>query len=493
MADSILKIRTQDGDKPIGYPGLADKPVANKELDTEGAFADAKAVGDKFKEVKTETDSLKEDLGDVVQLSENLISLSKESAVIIDNVTPTLEFPNVGSVKITQPSRANVKIAFPINMPDDTDLASEYAISIKSDIALNSLARVMIVVDASTMSQGTVIKPVLQQSEDYRSWSATGSFDNVKKKYVYIMLPYNIPSATFEISVKKNVDKTIKLSAIKGLGDSNFDNMTQKRLKTVDYLEKEVGKDLSEKTLIILNFEYPTGAGDVFYDARQTLLESYGFKGSFAFTEELSDNQIIRLHNLVNNGHDISIYNQSTTGRPDDVNDVSKQTEWNKYIKDIIDLANSYGVRNPVGYHCKYNQIGKALYNALLANGFKIARCTNGVSVGLIPGETEDSKYIKSFDKIMTVVDTAGMASSSTSGGYIYWIKQCVQNGWDFSLFGHAMEDVDENTAVSDSVNFKKYVYVEILDYIKQCVDDGTVAVVTWQDFYNIRSKKLIN
>lgn len=63
MADSILKIRTQDGDKPIGYPGLADKPVANKTLDIEGAFADAKVVGDKFKEVKAETDSLKEDLG----------------------------------------------------------------------------------------------------------------------------------------------------------------------------------------------------------------------------------------------------------------------------------------------------------------------------------------------------------------------------------------------------------------------------------------------
>lgn len=62
MADSILKIRTQDGDKPIGYPGLADKPVANKTLDIEGAFADAKVVGDKFKEVKAETDSLKEDI-----------------------------------------------------------------------------------------------------------------------------------------------------------------------------------------------------------------------------------------------------------------------------------------------------------------------------------------------------------------------------------------------------------------------------------------------
>lgn len=66
MADSILKIRTQDGDKPIGYPGLADKPMSDETLSIQGAFADAKAVGDKFKEVKTETDSLKEDLSNKI-------------------------------------------------------------------------------------------------------------------------------------------------------------------------------------------------------------------------------------------------------------------------------------------------------------------------------------------------------------------------------------------------------------------------------------------
>lgn len=64
MARSILKIHTQNGDIPIGYPGLADKPIADKTLSEEGAFADSKAVGDKFKEVKTETDSLKGDLDD---------------------------------------------------------------------------------------------------------------------------------------------------------------------------------------------------------------------------------------------------------------------------------------------------------------------------------------------------------------------------------------------------------------------------------------------
>lgn len=62
MAKSILKVHTQNGDVPVGYPGLADKPIADKTLSEEGAFADSKAVGDKFKEVRAETDSLKEDM-----------------------------------------------------------------------------------------------------------------------------------------------------------------------------------------------------------------------------------------------------------------------------------------------------------------------------------------------------------------------------------------------------------------------------------------------
>lgn len=70
MAESILKIHTQNGDVPVGYPGLADKPIADKTLSEEGAFADSKAVGDKFKEVKAETDSLKEDLVNVADAIE---------------------------------------------------------------------------------------------------------------------------------------------------------------------------------------------------------------------------------------------------------------------------------------------------------------------------------------------------------------------------------------------------------------------------------------
>ena len=66
MAESILKIHTQNGDIPVGYPGLADKPIPDKTLSEEGSFADSKAVGDRFKEVNAETDSLKEDLSNKI-------------------------------------------------------------------------------------------------------------------------------------------------------------------------------------------------------------------------------------------------------------------------------------------------------------------------------------------------------------------------------------------------------------------------------------------
>lgn len=78
MAESILKIHTQNGDVPVGYPGLADKPISDKTLSKEGAFADSKAVGDRFKEVNAETDSLKEDLTNFAKNGEYLLVNSWE-------------------------------------------------------------------------------------------------------------------------------------------------------------------------------------------------------------------------------------------------------------------------------------------------------------------------------------------------------------------------------------------------------------------------------
>ena len=43
MAETILKVHTQNGDVPVGYPGLANKPIADKTLSVEGALPTPKS------------------------------------------------------------------------------------------------------------------------------------------------------------------------------------------------------------------------------------------------------------------------------------------------------------------------------------------------------------------------------------------------------------------------------------------------------------------
>lgn len=63
MADTFKGIITADGKKrQLPYRNVIETPVSDETLSIQGAFADSKAVGDKFKQVKAETDSLKEDI-----------------------------------------------------------------------------------------------------------------------------------------------------------------------------------------------------------------------------------------------------------------------------------------------------------------------------------------------------------------------------------------------------------------------------------------------
>lgn len=63
MADTFKGIITADGKKrQLPYNAVVETPVSDTTLSLEGAFADSKAVGDKFRKAKAETDLLKEDL-----------------------------------------------------------------------------------------------------------------------------------------------------------------------------------------------------------------------------------------------------------------------------------------------------------------------------------------------------------------------------------------------------------------------------------------------
>lgn len=58
MADTFKGIITADGKKrQLPYRNVIETPVSDETLSIQGAFADAKVVGDNFKKTKAETDS----------------------------------------------------------------------------------------------------------------------------------------------------------------------------------------------------------------------------------------------------------------------------------------------------------------------------------------------------------------------------------------------------------------------------------------------------
>lgn len=68
MTDTFKGIITADGKKrQLPYENVLNKPVSDETFSIKGAFADSKAVGDKFAKVDSETASLKEDIDYVIQ------------------------------------------------------------------------------------------------------------------------------------------------------------------------------------------------------------------------------------------------------------------------------------------------------------------------------------------------------------------------------------------------------------------------------------------
>lgn len=86
MADTFKGIITADGKKrQLPYGSVLDKPVSDETLSIQGAFADSKAVGDKFKEVKAETVSLKEDIAGIRIKYANLFNINPNVQDVIIN------------------------------------------------------------------------------------------------------------------------------------------------------------------------------------------------------------------------------------------------------------------------------------------------------------------------------------------------------------------------------------------------------------------------
>lgn len=102
MADTFKGIITADGKKrQLPYGNVLETPVSDTTLSVQGGFADAKVVGDKFTEVKTETDSLKEDLTEI----SNTVFLNGEKKIewVTGFVNTAGNFNTSGADKILKP------------------------------------------------------------------------------------------------------------------------------------------------------------------------------------------------------------------------------------------------------------------------------------------------------------------------------------------------------------------------------------------------------
>ncbi len=79
MADTFKGIITADGKKrQLPYSAVWETPVSDETLSIQGAFADAKVVGNNFKKIKAEIDSLKED---ITLINELVVSVSLKEEI----------------------------------------------------------------------------------------------------------------------------------------------------------------------------------------------------------------------------------------------------------------------------------------------------------------------------------------------------------------------------------------------------------------------------
>ena len=265
---------------------------------------------------------------------------------------------------------------------------------------------------------------------------------------------------------------------------SVIDRKSRNDIEGLDTRLNDLEKAIPPKkhTRVILNFEQEDTVPSEYYLERQKLLESYGFKGSFALSnlffegDGLDSEQISRVIDLQNSGHDISLRG-GVGGRPSDLDDTSEANQllWDNYINGAINRAENIGVFNMVGYQCMNNVIGDALYNSLKKAGFKYARVYRTDKYG-----NDGTDYIKVYteDGSMSVVNCFGFVNTTGFDSIKKRIDTAVQNGWDLCLMSH---NISDNPTYEQTL---KSVYIQALDYLKTLHDNGTVDVVTWHELY---------
>ena len=135
MADTFKGIITADGKKrQLPYGNVLETPVSDETLSIQGGFADAKIVGGKFAKVNETTDSLKEDIDNVISSQYRNINDIIQSGGILINLELEVGGLDLSSGKTTTNtnsfrSKTYINVGMLNTLTNNTDLDGRLGIA----------------------------------------------------------------------------------------------------------------------------------------------------------------------------------------------------------------------------------------------------------------------------------------------------------------------------------------------------------------------------
>lgn len=226
-------------------------------------------------------------------------------------------------------------------------------------------------------------------------------------------------------------------------------------------------------SFIVLNFD----AQDDMYVERKRILDTYGFVGNFCLSYHrlkngMTNEERRNYNDLIESGWQSALY-AGVGSIPADINDF--QGEWDSYIGDFVSFVKENDLKVPNVYHCPGNNLGVALYNSLVKNGFNMIRCDSKQY------KASDDVYIQKAEPIM-VVPTLSITKGTKMLLLKYRIHKAIRKGYSLSIMTHLVKDDSE---VIEPWNCDKSSYCAILDIIKKYESKGKAKVVTWDELYS--------
>lgn len=236
-----------------------------------------------------------------------------------------------------------------------------------------------------------------------------------------------------------------------------------------DKKERSVAKIVTDQqsSYLMLNFDDATNM----YKKRYELLKSYGFRFSFCLNEGFYNNKGFldgereQFNQMLADGNDVALYGGVGT-RPDIQTCTSNQ--WADYVKPLVDFANENGIYNITCYHSPDNTMTANGAQGLQQLGFKMARYAT----------SPDKSLVEDFDQNSFLIPTLEIKDDNLTD-VTSQIDKAIKEGASLSIFTHLVQD-----NITSVWNTSTQVYTQLLDYIKQKVNNDRLRVVTWREFY---------